>query len=115
MTNPKKFNSFQDFVYSTNPDFKPETSIPEKESPSPVQQDLRVWLETKHRGGKSATVIKGFCGTQEELEKLAKKLKTSCGTGGTAKDGEIIIQGDFRDKIVEILHSLHYKAKKAGG
>lgn len=115
MTNPKKFSSFQDFVYSTNPNYKPENTSPEKENALPVQQDLRVWLETKHRGGKSATVIKGFCGTQDELELLAKKLKTNCGTGGSAKDGEIIIQGDFRDKVVEILHSLHFKAKKAGG
>ncbi len=103
-------------VYSTNPDFKYASSISsEANTLPPQQQELRVFLETKHRGGKTATVIKGFVGHKDDLETLGKLLKTKCGTGGSAKDGEIIIQGNFRDKIVEILIANGYKAKKAGG
>ena len=101
-------------VFSTNPDFKfdePETV----ETLPPDKQDLRVHRETKHRGGKTAVVIKNFVGHDDDLQKLAKELKTKCGVGGTAKDGEIIIQGDVRDKVCEILTKLNYRFKKAGG
>jgi translation initiation factor 1 len=116
MPKPKS-NSLADLggmVYSTNPNYKPEESDESNESLSPSQQDLRVWLEKNHRGGKIATVIKGFIGSVDDLETLGKTLKTKCGTGGTAKDGEIIIQGDHREKIMTILSQLGYKAKKAG-
>ncbi|MFN9800556.1 MAG: translation initiation factor, partial [Bacteroidota bacterium] len=76
--------------------------------------DLRVWLEKNHRGGKLASVVRGFVGEAEQLEELGRTLKSKCGTGGSAKDGEIIIQGDHRDKIIVILTSLGYRCKKAG-
>jgi translation initiation factor 1 len=116
MPKPKS-NSLADLggmVYSTNPNYKPETSDESSESLQPSQQDLRVWLEKNHRGGKTATVIKGFVGSSDDLEALGKTLKAKCGTGGSAKDGEIIIQGDHREKIMTILAQLGYKAKKAG-
>jgi len=92
------------FVYSTNPDFNFETgdNIP-LETLTPAQQKLRIKLETKHRGGKTVTLITGFIGTEEDLAILGKALKNFCGTGGSAKDGEIIIQGDQRDKILQWL------------
>lgn len=112
-----KSNSLADLggmVYSTNPNYKPDAADEPTESLSPSQQDLRVWLEKNHRGGKTATVIKGFAGSEDDLEALGKTLKTKCGTGGSAKDGEIIIQGDHREKIMTLLAQLGYKAKKAG-
>jgi translation initiation factor 1 len=101
-------------IFSTNPNFKfdEEQSV---ETLSPDKQDLRVHRETKHRGGKTAIVIKNFFGNDDDLQKLAKELKTKCGVGGSAKDGEIIIQGDVRDKVCEILTKLNYKFKRAGG
>ncbi len=104
-------------VYSTNPDFKYEyENEPEAETLAADKQVLRVFLETKNRGGKDATLIKGFVGTAEDLETLGKMLKTKCGVGGSTKDGEIIIQGNHRDKILLILTAAGYKnTKKAGG
>ncbi len=103
-------------VYSTNPDFNyTDPHQVETETVPPPQQELRIFLEKKHRGGKTACVIKGFVGKQEDLEALGRLLKTKCGTGGSAKDGEIIVQGDWRDKILQILLEKGYKAKKAGG
>jgi translation initiation factor 1 len=103
-------------VYSTDPDFKYETAEAATEDTlSPDRQDLRVWLDRKLRGGKQATVIRGFVGHEDDLKELARRLKSRCGVGGTAKEGEIIIQGDFRDRIVDILHGEGYRAKKAGG
>jgi translation initiation factor 1 len=116
MPKPKS-NSLSDLggmVYSTNPNYQPEESEESNETLGPSQQDLRVWLEKNHRGGKTATVVKGFMGSADDLESLGKTLKTKCGTGGSAKDGEIIIQGDHREKIMTILAQLGYKAKKAG-
>ncbi|MBL0317361.1 MAG: translation initiation factor [Flavobacteriales bacterium] len=101
-------------VYSTNPNFKAEEEQVFATTLPPAQQDLRIWLEKNHRGGKIATVIKGFVGTDGDLEKLGKTLKQKCGTGGSAKDGEIIIQGDHRDKIYDLLNKDGYKCKKAG-
>lgn len=103
-------------VYSTDPDFKYETSH-EKEADTlpPARQDLRVWLDKKSRAGKQVTLVKGFAGGEDDLRALASMLKNKCGVGGSAKDGEIIIQGDFRDRIVDILTKAGYKAKKAGG
>lgn len=98
-------------VYSTDPDFNPETEEEKQETLPPASQRLRIRLETKHRGGKTATVITGFIGTEEDLELLTKQLKTHCGTGGSAKDGEIIIQGDQRPKILAWLLQHGYGAK----
>lgn len=111
----KKNTNKSGFVFSTDPDFKFNEETDDQNSLLPNQQDLRVWLEKNHRGGKTASVIKNFIGINEELEKLGKELKTKCGTGGTVKDGEIIIQGDHRKKIGDILSKMGYKFKFAGG
>ena len=102
-------------VYSTNPDFE-YTTAQEEQTPTlpPQQQDLRVWVDRKHRGGKTVTLVKGFVGTDDDLADLGRMLKSKCGVGGTAKDGEIIIQGDHRDRIMELLSKAGYKCKKAG-
>jgi translation initiation factor 1 len=110
----KSFESLGGLVFSTNKNIDLSNQEDDIETPIPGQQDLRVWLEKNHRGGKVASVIKGFVGKQDDLEALGKTLKTKCGTGGSAKDGEIIIQGDHREKIVALLQQLGYKAKKAG-
>ncbi len=103
-------------VYSTNPEFHYDTGEEkEGETLPPGQQNLTVMLDRKQRKGKEVTLIKGFAGTEVDLKELARKLKTKLGTGGTAKDGEIIIQGDFRDKVMEILVSEKYKVKRSGG
>ncbi|WP_129714238.1 translation initiation factor [Pedobacter sp. SYP-B3415] len=113
---PKK-NSLSDLggiMYSTDPDFT--FDAPEAEgTPANNQQDLRVQLDRKNRGGKAVTLITGFRGTDQDLQALGKLLKSKCGVGGSAKDGEIIVQGDFRDKVLQILHDQGFKAKKAGG
>lgn len=107
---PNKSN----IVYSTNPNFKQEVED-KADTPDAADQNLKVWLEKNGRGGKTASVIKGFTGQEKDLEELGRMLKQKCGVGGSVKDGEIIIQGDHRDKIVEILTRAGYKAKKAGG
>lgn len=99
-------------VYSTNPNFQyeynqeeePETLIPEK-------QNLRVTLDSKQRKGKTVTLVQGFVGTEEDLKELAKLLKNKCGVGGSAKDGEIIIQGELKEKVLTILRDNKYRAK----
>lgn len=102
-------------VYSTNPDFEYTTSETEEVATlAPDKQDLRVWLDRKHRGGKTVTLVKGFVGSDDDLQELGRMLKSRCGVGGSAKDGEIIIQGDHRDRIIEILTKEGYRAKKAG-
>ncbi|MBQ8779332.1 MAG: translation initiation factor [Alistipes sp.] len=102
-------------VYSTNPDF--EYTVQESEQAEtlpPEKQNLRVWLDRKQRGGKQVTLVKGFVGSEEDLSELGRMLKSRCGVGGSAKDGEIIIQGDHRDRVVELLIAAGYKCKKAG-
>ena len=99
-------------VYSTNPDFNLERDEPQVETLAPERQKLRVSIERKGRGGKTATIVKGFVGSDDDLQALAKQLKTKCGTGGSAKDGEIIIQGELREKIVALLQSLGYSNTK---
>ncbi len=102
-------------VYSTNPDFQYQHSEEQEiETLSPDKQNLRVWLDRKQRAGKQVTIVKGFVGNDDDLKELARILKSKCGVGGTAKEGEIIIQGDFRDRVVDILLKEGYKAKKAG-
>jgi translation initiation factor 1 len=112
----KKRKDRDGFVFSTDPDFEYNYESEETEDLPPGQQTLRVWLDRKNRGGKEATLVKGFVGTQDTLKDLAKMLKSKCGVGGSAKDGEIIIQGDHRDKVVELLKKEGYNdTKKAGG
>ncbi len=99
----------QGYVYSTNPDFSFKEENNTTATLPPQQQPLRVVLDTKHRAGKSVTIVYGFKGSNEDLEMLGKKLKNACGTGGSAKDGEIIIQGDQRDKVIQWLQKNEYK------
>jgi len=103
-------------VYSTNPDFSYEKdSNDDPDTLPPQQQNLLVSLDRKKRKGKSVTLVRGFTGTKEDLEALGKKLKSKFGVGGSAKDGEIIIQGDFVQKTIEFLQAEGYKVKRSGG
>lgn len=99
-------------VYSTDPDFVYD--LAEQEEPqtlAPQQQNLKISLDKKQRAGKKVTLVSNFIGTQKDLEALSKLLKNKCCVGGSAKDGEILLQGDFRDKISDLLSSLGYKVK----
>jgi len=101
------------FVYSTNPDFSFEQEDNnDKETLQPAQQKLKIRLDTKRRAGKAVSLIEGFVGTDNDLEDLGKKIKNFCGTGGSAKDNEIIIQGDQRDKILQWLLKNGYKQSR---
>ena len=100
------------FVYSTDPNFKLEDNEDIQETLPPAQQKLRLRLETKHRAGKAATLVAGFIGNDDDLQALGKLLKNHCGTGGSAKDGEIIIQGDQREKVLKYLLANGYKQSK---
>lgn len=103
----------QGIVYSTNESFKYEIdSNEEVETLSPAKQNLKIFTDTKQRKGKIVTIVSGFIGKEDDLNILAKEVKTKCGTGGTVKDGEIIIQGDFTEKIYDFLVKLNYKTKK---
>ena len=100
-------------VYSTNPDFKYTIeSEAEAETLPPSKQRLIVTIDRRQRAGKQVTLVKGFTGTSDDLASLAKTLKTKCGVGGTAKDGEITIQGDLRDKVTTLLTGMGYNAKR---
>jgi len=101
------------FVYSTDPNFKPQVEQEiEEETLLPNQQKLKIRLETKHRAGKAVSIILGFIGTQLDKEEMVKKLKNHCGTGGSAKDGEMLIQGDQREKMVQWLLKNGYTQSK---
>ena len=102
-------------VYSTDPDYQYRTAEEEQAETLPArQQQLRVWLDRKQRAGKVVTLVKGFVGRDEDLAELARMLKNKCGVGGSAKEGEIIIQGDHRDRVAEMLLKAGYNCKKAG-
>jgi translation initiation factor 1 len=103
-------------VYSTNPDYQYLSSEDEDSATlPPQQQDLRVSLDKRHRKGKEVTLITGFVGSEEDLKDLGKEIKNKMGVGGSAKNGELLIQGDLRDEIVTLLKDKGYKVKKSGG
>ena len=100
-------------VYSTDPNFNYATEeTAEAETLEPSRQRLTVTIDRRNRGGKLVTLVSGFVGTQEDLAALGKTLKVKCGVGGSAKDGEITIQGDLRDKVTELLRNMGYNAKR---
>ena len=112
MSKKKKIN----VVYSTNPDYSYDyDEDKEEDTLEPSKQNLKVLLDKKQRKGKSVTLVTGFVGADEDLKELGKILKSKCGVGGTVKNGEVMIQGDFRPKVLEILFHLGYKAKQSGG
>lgn len=119
MAKNTKNNDWKDrlnVVYSTNPDFRYET--PDEEEAStlpPSQQKLRVQLDRKNRGGKVVTLVTGFTGSDDDLKELGLLLKSKCGVGGTAKDGEIIVQGDFKQKVLDLLKQAGYTQTKPVG
>lgn len=100
-------------VFSTNPDYQyEEETSSEPETLEPSRQNLIVSIDSKGRGGKQVTLVTGFVGTSDDLAELGRTLKVRCGVGGSAKDGEITVQGDFRDRVVNILKDMGYKAKR---
>jgi translation initiation factor 1 len=106
----KKIQSLGGLVYSTDPDFKlARDDAADQEIIIPSEQKLKIRLDTKHRAGKAVTLVEGFIGTFTDIEELGKKLKSFCGTGGSVKDGEIIVQGDNREKILQWLQKNGYK------
>ena len=113
----KQSNKNEGIVFSTNPDFQIENQHEESELNTipNKQQDLRVSLDKKQRRGKKVTLVTGFKGSQDDLDKLGKLLKSKCGVGGTSKDREIMIQGDFVEKVIAILTEQEYKVKRKGG
>ena len=102
-------------VYSTNPDFVFDYGEEEIVTLEPAKQNLRIMLDKKQRGGKKVTLITGFQGSDMELALLGKELKTACGVGGSAKDGEILLQGDFREKVLALLIQKGYNKTKISG
>ena len=109
----KKINSLSGLVYSTDPNFKIEEDIEEEErSLVPAEQKIKIRLDKKHRGGKTVTLIENFIGTNADKDDVGKKLKTVCGTGGSVKDGEILVQGDNRDKVLQWLLKNGFKHSK---
>lgn len=106
----------KDVVYSTNPDFDYNyDGDEEEETLEPSEQHLKVMIDRKQRKGKEVTLVTGFIGTDEDLKELGKSLKQKCGVGGSAKDGEIIVQGNQIQKVMELLQSAGYNVKKSGG
>ena len=100
-------------LYSTNPDYQDQyDDEPTAETLPPARQRLRVTLDRHHRGGKTVTLVTGFVGTDDDLQALGRTLKSKCGVGGSAKDGEVVIQGDLKDKVTTILKGLGYSDSK---
>jgi translation initiation factor 1 len=108
----KKNTSSSPLVYSTDPNYLSPSEMNEVETLLPEEQPLKILLETKQRAGKTVTVVVGFVGTEEAINVLGKVLKNHCGTGGSVKDGEIIIQGDHRQKISQYFKAKGYKKAK---
>lgn len=109
----KKFSHTDGVVYSTDPNFKlHEEEEDEVSTPVPEKQQLKVFLDTKHRAGKAVTVVEHFVGAAADIEELGKKLKNYCGTGGAVKDGLIIVQGDQREKVLQFLIKAGYSKTK---
>lgn len=100
-------------VYSTNPDYRSDYADTQAETLPPGRQKLHVSVERHHRGGKTVTLVRGFIGSDDDLQSLARQLKNKCGTGGSAKNGEIIIQGENKEKIAQLLLQMGYKAVKS--
>lgn len=116
MAKNNQWKKLDGLVFSTNPDLNLEPEEEDIESLVPAQQRLRIWLDRKQRKGKPVTLITGFEGNDDDLKSLAKALKTYCGVGGSAKEGEILVQGDQRDKVLKYLLDKGYtQSKKSGG
>lgn len=112
----KKKQKYTGVVYSTNSDYDYQSDEENtEETPEAKYQDLRISLDKKQRGGKKVTLITGFVGNEDDLKDLGKTLKSKCGVGGSAKNGEILVQGDFKQKVKDILENLGYRCKLAGG
>ncbi len=115
MSKKNKHKNREGVVYSTNPEYNYFENIPGLQATLPNgQQNLIVRIDKKQRGGKVVTLVEGFVGSPDDLKSLGKMLKSKCGVGGSQKDGEIIIQGDFREKIYQLLLAEKYKVKKSG-
>ena len=111
----KNKSDIRGFVYSTDPNFSFKEEQSATDTLPPAQQKLKVRLDTKHRAGKAVTLVEGFVGKEEDIVDLGKKLKSFCGTGGSSKDGEIIIQGDQREKVIQWLGKNNYiNVKRVG-
>lgn len=109
-------NTHSGIVYSTDPGFEYQTDETKEQETLPArQQNLKVWLDRKQRKGKVVTLVTGFIGNDDDLTDLGKMLKNRLGTGGSVKDGELLVQGDFRDRVIQILSEAGYRVKKAGG
>ena len=102
-------------VFSTNENFNYDNDEDLEETPAPNKQNLKVMRDSKKRKGKTVTLVTGFLGHEDDLKELGKMLKSKCGVGGTVKDNEILIQGDFRERVFDLLIAEGYKVKKAGG
>lgn len=111
----KKSNKKRNIIYSTNPDFEFEYNDEQEEEIIPNQrQNLKIFKDRKNRGGKTVTIISGFIGSSDDLKSLGRELKTLCGSGGSVKNGEILLQGDFIKKVSEFLNKNNYKYKISG-